>query len=61
MMFWNGKSKGTKNNSDYSVKTIKMISTIVIGDVHGSTYWKEAVNENPGCRYIFLGDYIDPL
>ena len=37
-----------------------MISTIVIGDVHGSTYWKEAVNENPACRYIFLGDYIDP-
>ena len=37
-----------------------MISTIVFGDIHGSTYWKEVVNENPDCRYIFLGDYLDP-
>ena len=34
--------------------------TIVIGDVHGSTFWKKAVEENPDCRYIFLGDYLDP-
>jgi len=34
--------------------------TIVFGDIHGLTCWKEVVNENPGCRYIFLGDYIDP-
>jgi hypothetical protein len=33
---------------------------IVLGDIHGSTYWKEIVNGNPGCRYIFLGDYLDP-
>lgn len=37
-----------------------MTPTIIIGDVHGSTYWKDAVRENPGCRYIFLGDYLDP-
>ena len=34
--------------------------TIVIGDVHGSTYWKKAVEDNPGYRYIFIGDYLDP-
>ena len=34
--------------------------TIVFGDVHGLTYWKKAVKENPECRYIFLGDYLDP-
>jgi hypothetical protein len=34
--------------------------TVVLGDIHGSTYWKTAVKENPGCRYIFLGDYLDP-
>jgi len=34
--------------------------TIVLGDVHGLTYWKKAVAENPDCRYIFLGDYLDP-
>ncbi|MDR1556933.1 MAG: metallophosphoesterase [Tannerellaceae bacterium] len=35
-------------------------STIVIGDVHGLTYWKVAVNDNPDCKYLFLGDYLDP-
>jgi hypothetical protein len=34
--------------------------TVVLGDIHGSTYWKEIVNGDPGCRYIFLGDYLDP-
>ena len=34
--------------------------TVVLGDIHGSTYWKNAVKDNPGCRYIFLGDYLDP-
>ena len=37
-----------------------MTSTIIIGDVHGSTYWKEIIKEQPNCRYIFLGDYLDP-
>jgi len=34
--------------------------TVVLGDIHGSTYWKTVVEENPACRYIFLGDYLDP-
>jgi hypothetical protein len=34
--------------------------TIILGDIHGSTFWKTAVAENPDCRYIFLGDYLDP-
>jgi len=34
--------------------------TIVLGDIHGSTYWKKAVGDNPGYRYIFIGDYLDP-
>ena len=34
--------------------------TIVFGDIHGSTYWKKVVDENPDCRYVFLGDYLDP-
>jgi len=33
---------------------------IVFGDVHGLTYWKTIVDKNPDCRYIFLGDYLDP-
>ena len=34
--------------------------TIVIGDVHGLTFWEKVVEENPEGRYIFLGDYLDP-
>jgi hypothetical protein len=33
--------------------------TIILGDIHGSTFWKTAVAENPYCRYVFLGDYLD--
>ena len=34
--------------------------TIVLGDIHGLVCWKEIVSNHPDCRYIFLGDYIDP-
>lgn len=35
------------------------MKTIVLGDTHGTTFWKEAVNtENPD-RIIFIGDYFD--
>jgi hypothetical protein len=37
-----------------------MTSIIIIGDVHGSSYWKKIINEQSDCRYIFLGDYLDP-
>ncbi len=37
-----------------------MKPTIAIGDVHGLTYWKGIVEQNPNCRYVFLGDYADP-
>lgn len=33
--------------------------TIILGDIHGSTFWKTAVAENPYCNYVFLGDYLD--
>ena len=41
---------------------IKNISrpTIVLGDIHGSTYWKKVVGDNPDYLYIFVGDYLDP-
>ncbi|MDR1882871.1 MAG: metallophosphoesterase [Prevotella sp.] len=37
-----------------------MRPTIAIGDIHGLTYWKEVVGNNPDCLYVFLGDYLDP-
>jgi hypothetical protein len=33
---------------------------IAIGDIHGRTYWNEIVQQHPDCRYVFLGDYLDP-
>lgn len=37
-----------------------MRPTIAIGDVHGLTFWKNAVEESEGKRIVFLGDYLDP-
>ena len=33
---------------------------IIIPDVHGRDFWRDAVRENPDARFIFLGDYLDP-
>lgn len=34
---------------------------IIIPDVHGRTFWKEAVEKaNEGEKIVFLGDYVDP-
>jgi predicted MPP superfamily phosphohydrolase len=37
-----------------------MPPTLILVDVHSSPFWKTAVAQNPGCRCIFLGDYLDP-
>lgn len=33
---------------------------IAIGDIHGLDYWEKIINSQPGCRVVFLGDYLDP-
>lgn len=33
---------------------------VVIPDVHGRSFWKEAVEKYPDAEKIFLGDYLDP-
>ena len=33
---------------------------IIIPDVHGRRFWRDAVKENPDGNFIFLGDYLDP-
>lgn len=33
---------------------------LVIPDVHGRTFWKEAVDKYPDMPVVFLGDYLDP-
>ena len=33
---------------------------IIIPDIHGRTFWKEAVEKYPDADTIFLGDYLDP-
>jgi hypothetical protein len=37
-----------------------MHSILILGDIHGSNFWEMAVTENSNCRYVFLGDYLDP-
>ncbi len=37
-----------------------MKPTIAIGDIHGLEYWKTVVEEHENCRFVFLGDYLDP-
>ena len=41
------------------------IKVLIFPDIHGRTFWKEAINKFPKDQYpdlkiIFLGDYIDP-
>ena len=33
---------------------------IIIPDVHGRTFWRDAVKNDPEGKFIFLGDYLDP-
>lgn len=33
---------------------------VVLGDIHGRSLWKSVVQQHPGCRFVFLGDYCDP-
>ena len=33
---------------------------LIIPDVHGRTFWKDAVNRESWGTIIFLGDYLDP-
>ena len=44
---------------------MKNINTLIIPDVHGRTFWKDALNDFPKKDYpkltiVFLGDYLDP-
>ena len=41
------------------------IHTLIFPDIHGRTFWKNAINkfpinEYPNLKIIFLGDYLDP-
>ena len=33
---------------------------VVVPDVHGRSFWKEAVAKYPNFPVVFLGDYLDP-
>ncbi len=37
-----------------------MNEILVIPDIHGRDFWKEAVEKYPDADTIFLGDYLDP-
>ena len=36
---------------------------IICGDIHGDSFWKNGLDyfySHPECKFIFLGDYLDP-
>lgn len=33
---------------------------LIIPDIHGRTFWRNAVDGHPGIPTVFLGDYVDP-
>ena len=33
---------------------------IIVPDVHGRDFWKEAVKDRENAKVVFLGDYLDP-
>lgn len=37
-----------------------MSKIIIIPDVHGRSFWRNAVKGHEGDRIVFLGDYLDP-
>lgn len=37
-----------------------MAEVLIIPDVHGRPFWKDAVQRYPDTDTIFLGDYHDP-
>ena len=37
-----------------------MTELIIIPDVHGRPFWRDAVKGHKGDRIVFLGDYLDP-
>ncbi len=45
---------------NYHTKIEMTKDIIVIPDIHGRSFWKEAVEMYPDADTIFLGDYLDP-
>ena len=41
-------------------KETKREGIVIIPDVHGRDFWREAVRDNPEGEFLFLGDYLDP-
>lgn len=37
-----------------------MSGLVIIPDVHGRSFWREAVSLHPDDEFVFLGDYLDP-
>lgn len=38
----------------------KVDKVLIIPDVHGRTFWKDAVKDSEDWKIVFLGDYLDP-
>lgn len=45
---------------EHAFKKDAELLAMIIPDVHGRTFWKEAVKRYPTLPAIFIGDYLDP-
>jgi len=47
------------NSNEKMAEPLEFIA-LIVPDVHGRTFWKEAVSRYPDIPVVFLGDYLDP-
>lgn len=58
-----GKTESMSPSCSSPMKDLKMIMDarlLIIPDIHGRTFWKQAVEAYPDIPVVFLGDYLDP-
>lgn len=46
--------------SEHAFSADSTPSHLIIPDVHGRLFWKEAIEQYPNLPVVFLGDYLDP-
>lgn len=59
-VWWDGCDKAEEKDESWKEYYKEADNMLIIPDVHGRKFWKEAVARYPDADTIFLGDYHDP-
>ncbi|MDE6339063.1 MAG: metallophosphoesterase [Muribaculaceae bacterium] len=59
-VWWDGCDKEEEEDDSLKNYYVEAKDMLIIPDVHGRKFWKEAVARYPDADTIFLGDYHDP-